>query len=109
VSTFMTALDFPKLAGWLSTEEAAEVLGTTKQNLHRLLKTGQFASARRVGGDNKPVYIISKDEVMGLKQRREDERAARVAGRFAITEARRLQQEANKALLAELIAEAEAS
>lgn len=72
------ATDVPRMAGWVTSEEAAAILGVTKQMVHRLIRSNKLKSTRRLG-DAKPVYAISEVEVYGLKAARAAEREARAA------------------------------
>lgn len=51
-------MDIPKSDTWLTTEEVAELLGCSKQNIHKMLARGYFHSAVYVGSI-RPVYLIS--------------------------------------------------
>lgn len=72
------ATDVPRLGGWVTSEEAASILGCTKQMVHRLIRSNKLKSTRRVG-DAKPVYVISEVEVYGLKAARAADKEARAA------------------------------
>lgn len=58
----------PRLEEWCTTEEAAAMLGVTKQAVHKMLKNGEFKSARALGA--KPIYVLGRAEVEGIALRR---------------------------------------
>lgn len=58
--------DVPVLEGYVTTEQAAEKLGVTKQAVHKMIDRGQFKTARKAGGPTKPFYLIGTLEVEGL-------------------------------------------
>jgi hypothetical protein len=65
------------LEGWLIAEQAAQILGLTKQSVHNLIRNGEFQNVRYVGF--KPTYLLEETEVRKLKRIRDEEAAERAA------------------------------
>lgn len=62
-------IEIPRLEGFLTTEETATRLGTSKQNVHKMIQAGQITGVRSIG-TGKPIYVIPCDsvEAAALKQ-----------------------------------------
>jgi len=62
-----------KLEGYLTTEETATALGTTKQNVHKMIRDGRLANVRFIG-TGKPILLIPTAEVddRSLRAARDD-------------------------------------
>lgn len=68
----------PHLEGWLDTEVASTRLGMTKQGIHRMIMTGKFQTARRVGPPGgRSVYVISADEIDQMVHDQDERRRQR--------------------------------
>jgi excisionase family DNA binding protein len=61
------------LEGYLTTEETATALGTTKQNVHKMIRDGRLANVRFIG-TGKPILLIPTAEVddRSLRAARDD-------------------------------------
>lgn len=51
----------PVLEGWITTSEAAKIIGITRQHANRLVRDKVFPSVRKVG--TPPLYLIQREEV----------------------------------------------
>lgn len=61
----------PKLKGWLTFPEAGTILGVSKQMIHKmafLTEPPVLKTVRSIG--DRPIYIVSEEEVMTLKKSR---------------------------------------
>lgn len=65
-------VSIPRLEGWLTFPEAGELLGVTKQMVHKLVFKSKVFDLRtdlRTVGD-RPIYIVKEEKVRALKERR---------------------------------------
>lgn len=67
----------PRIEGWLTTIEAAELLSVTRQTVHTMLKQGKFPSVRWFPGPPNKIYMLKEVEVKDLIKRREEDATAR--------------------------------
>lgn len=58
----MSSFEVPKLEGWVTISEAAEILGISRQAVHKMVNSGKFRSARKIGS-SKPVFVVRAAEV----------------------------------------------
>lgn len=92
----------PRLNDWITLPEAAEVLGISKQAVHKMASAGDIKTIHLIG--NRPVYVVAEAEIRALATRRAEiaeTRAILVATRDARREARRARRDlAESALVA---------
>lgn len=62
----MSALQVPPLEGWVTVAQAAELLGITRQAVHKKILDGTLQSARRLGSVSKPIFILEVGEIDDL-------------------------------------------
>lgn len=66
-----SSYEVPRLEGWLTFPEAGEVLGISKQMVHKLAfpASGKsaFSTVRAVG--DRPMYLVKEEEVEEYKNR----------------------------------------
>lgn len=62
----MSALQVPPLEGWVTVAQAAELLGITRQAVHKKILDGTLHSARRLGSVSKPIFILEVGEIDDL-------------------------------------------
>lgn len=65
--------EVPRLEGWITFPEAAEILSVTKQMIHKMAFGPKpvLRIVRRVG--DKPIYVVDETEVLTLKKRRQEQ------------------------------------
>ncbi len=65
----MRSEDIPKLEGWYTFSEAAEILKVSKQGLHKMVFEAEaFSTVHKLG--SKPTYIIHENEVNDIAEKR---------------------------------------
>ena len=76
--------DAPVLVEWVTVSEAAQLMGLTRQMVHRMAQAGYFRSLHRLGAedDRRPIYVLRRSEVLAEAARRSDG-VARLADRAA--------------------------
>ena len=60
----------PRLEGWVSFDEFAEMIRVSKQAVHKMLEAGHIQTARSVG--RKSIYVLSEDEALAIKAIRDE-------------------------------------
>ena len=60
----MSRFDVPPLEGWTTISEAAELLGVTRQAVHKMIFDRKLKSVRRLGSVLKPIYVVRTAEVL---------------------------------------------
>ena len=68
----MKLSDVPKLPGWVTLAEFADMRGITKQAVYKMAEAKKFKTLHRIGV--KPVYVISRSEALTLLARQEPRR-----------------------------------
>jgi excisionase family DNA binding protein len=66
--TVSLASDTPRLADWITLPEAAELLGVSKQYVHKLVRNGRLNTLRSLG--SRPIYIVREAEILEIQQDR---------------------------------------
>lgn len=63
----------PRLEGWITFPEAADILHVTKQMVHKMAfgRKRLLLTVRSIG--DKPIYVVKEEEVRALHKRREQE------------------------------------
>jgi hypothetical protein len=56
----------PHLDGWLLATEAASRLGISRQSLNRWITDGYMKGARKLGGGDRPIYVVPLEEVNSM-------------------------------------------
>lgn len=65
------APDAPRLPGWLTLPEVAELLGVTKQAVHKFIEAGQLSSLHQIkSARGSAVFLLEESEVQAFKARR---------------------------------------
>jgi predicted DNA-binding protein (UPF0251 family) len=67
----VTPENAPKLKGWATASEAAEILDISRQSVNRMINRGEFRTLHALG--ERPIYLISTTEV-------EEKKASRAKG-----------------------------
>lgn len=60
-----TLNDAPRFPGWITMLEAAEMLGMSKQAVHKKASNGEFESLHKLGAG----YVLSEVEVLSVSMR----------------------------------------
>lgn len=63
----MSALQVPPLEGWVTVAQAAEILGITRQAVHKKILDGSFTSTRRLGPVSKPIFVLARIELVNYQ------------------------------------------
>lgn len=69
--------DAPRLTGWLTATEIADLFGVSRQTINQMVKSGEFASLHVIGPATRPQYLASREEVEKLQSERLFPRAKR--------------------------------
>lgn len=56
----------PRLRGWVTSQEAATMLGISRSACHRLFQEGRFRTMHAIG--ERPMHIVREEEVKALKK-----------------------------------------
>jgi excisionase family DNA binding protein len=73
----MTPDDAPRLSGWLTPTEVAELLGVSRQTVNQMIRNGDFDSLHLLGPTSRPQYVVADYEVAKTKANRTFPRASR--------------------------------
>ena len=57
--------EVPALEDWIPLTEAADLLGLTRQGVHKKASAGELKTLRRVG-DRSAVYVVRRSEIEGM-------------------------------------------
>ena len=60
----------PVLTDWRTLRQVAASLGISKQAVYKMLMSGKYASAHRLGDEGKPIYVISTEEMQQMERSR---------------------------------------
>lgn len=70
----MTPSEAPELQGWLLAEQAADLLGLSRQHLSKMAKDGKFDKLATIG--TLPFVLIAEDEVLAMVEARKEREGA---------------------------------
>lgn len=60
--------DAPVLEGWITLTDAAELLGISKQAVHKMVTSHKITTLHKIG--RKPLYIMREAEITRLRELR---------------------------------------
>lgn len=68
----MSRFEFPELEGWKTVSQIADMLGISRQAVHKMLPTDALDedSVRQIGSGLKPVYLVRNSAVQSLIKKR---------------------------------------
>lgn len=68
----MSRFEFPVLEGWETVSRVAEVLGVSRQAVHKMLNNDVFGvdGVRQLGNESKPIYIVSSEALTRVLNQR---------------------------------------
>jgi excisionase family DNA binding protein len=55
--------EVPRIGDYITITEAADILAVTRQHIYKLAAGGEFSTVRRVGREDRPLFLISEAEV----------------------------------------------
>lgn len=67
--------DAPRLTEWATPTEAAEHFGVSRQTVNQMIKAGEFTTLHKIGPENRPQYLVRRDEVETMRETRDFPRA----------------------------------
>jgi len=56
----------PQLTEWVTCTEAAHELGISRQSVNRMVQDGKFETLHALGGAERPLYVIRREEITKL-------------------------------------------
>lgn len=59
----------PELEGWITTTDAAGILGVSKQAIHKMIDAGKISTSRKIG--KKPLYVMREEEISKIHEDKE--------------------------------------
>lgn len=62
--------DAPRLAGWLTATEVADIFGVSRQTVNLMITGGEFLTLHIIGPATRPQYVVRSDEVRRIKATR---------------------------------------
>lgn len=63
--------DAPPMEEWWTLPQAASHLNISRQAVHQMVKSRKFYSIRRLGEQERPIYVVSSEEVRSMADKRE--------------------------------------